>query len=66
MIETWEADNESAQDDEKSQVSCKPLINNIAAKLTDLSMTWKSYYDLLQLVKTDCGRSEGEYYYWYW
>lgn len=60
MYDKWTIDNENATKDEKSQVSCKPLVNTISQKMTELSIEWQSYYDLMQLVKTDCGRAEGE------
>jgi len=64
QLNKWESDNTNAVKDEKSQVQCKPIVNMIGLKTTELSKVWEEYYDLVQLVKLDCGRSEGEYYYW--
>lgn len=64
MLDKYEDDDKHTSDNQKAQVECKPLVNTIAQKTVELSKVWEKYFDLVQLVKLDCGRSEGEYFYW--
>lgn len=47
-------------------MQCKPLVSTIGEKTIELSKAWEQYFDLVQLVKLDCGRSESIYFYWKW